>query len=257
MDHSRIALQLYTLRNFTRTPDDLARTLERVRDIGFPAIELAGSAGLGPSETAALVANAGLLICSSHEAPAEILGNTGAVIDRALGLGVRFVVYPFPEGLDFSRPGEAERLAGALARAGARMRESGLALCYHNHAHEFYRSGPSCVLEEIFAQVDSLDLSAELDIHWVQAGGADPAAWCRKLTGRVPLLHVKDYAVTSTGERRFAEAGRGNLDLPGILRAAENSGCEWFIVEQDVCESDPFECVARSLACLKNLCGGG
>lgn len=256
MNHSRIALQLYTLRDFTRTPDDLARTLQRVREIGFPAVELAGSAGLGPSETAALVADAGLSICASHESPAEILGNTQAVIDRALALGVGFVVYPYPEGWDMSEHGVVERLAGALAEAGARMREAGLALCYHNHAAEFYRPGPVCVLEQIYASTAPADLLAELDIHWVQAGGGDPAAWCRKLAGRVPLLHVKDYSVSLSGERRFAEAGSGNLDIPGILRAAEASGCRWFIIEQDVCETDPFDCIARSLAYLSQLCDG-
>jgi sugar phosphate isomerase/epimerase len=70
----------------------------------------------------------------------------------------------------------------------------------------------------------------------------------------VPLLHVKDYTVTAKGERIFAEVGHGNMNIPEILTAAETAGCQWFIVEQDTCRTDPFECIARSLDYLKGLC---
>jgi sugar phosphate isomerase/epimerase len=110
------------------------------------------------------------------------------------------------------------------------------------------------VLDDLFARISPEHLQAELDIHWVQAGGGDPAETCRRLAGRLPLLHVKDYAVTANGERLFAEVGHGNLNIPEILAAAETAGCQWFIVEQDTCLSDPFECISRSLDYLKGLC---
>jgi sugar phosphate isomerase/epimerase len=129
-----------------------------------------------------------------------------------------------------------------------------MTLCYHNHAHEFFQCGGRAVLDDLFARISPEHLQAELDIHWVQAGGGDPAETCRRLAGRLPLLHVKDYAVTANGERLFAEVGHGNLNIPEILAAAETAGCQWFIVEQDTCPSDPFECISRSLDYLKGLC---
>ena len=65
---------------------------------------------------------------------------------------------------------------------------------------------------------------------------------------------MKDFSVTAQGERQFAEVGHGNLNIPKILTAAEAAGCKWFIVEQDTCPSDPFECIARSLNYLQGLC---
>ncbi len=59
---------------------------------------------------------------------------------------------------------------------------------------------------------------------------------------------------SAQGERQFAEVGRGNQNIPEILTAAEATGCQWFIVEQDTCPSDPFECIVRSLNYLKRLC---
>jgi sugar phosphate isomerase/epimerase len=44
----------------------------------------------------------------------------------------------------------------------------------------------------------------------------------------------------------MAEIGVGNLDWKAIIAAAEKSGCEWFIVEQDYCPGDPFDSLKTS-----------
>jgi len=47
------------------------------------------------------------------------------------------------------------------------------------------------------------------------------------------------------------EIGHGNLNWPAIISAAERSGCEWFIVEQDVCPGDPFDSIRESFRFIK------
>ena len=42
MKNSQIAVQLWTLRNFLKTPADVVETFRKVRKIGYEAIELAG-----------------------------------------------------------------------------------------------------------------------------------------------------------------------------------------------------------------------
>ena len=254
MNATQIALQLYTLRDFTATPADFSATLQRVREIGFSAVELAGTAGLTPAEAAKLVRECCLEICSSHESPKMILENPQAVIERLSELGISHAVYPWPADIDFSNAKHVENLITGLDTAGGVLRHAGMTLCYHNHANEYFQRNGRMVLDEIFARTSAEHLHAELDIHWVQAGGGNPANACRRLAGRLPLLHVKDYTVTAKGERQFAEVGHGNLNIPEILAAAEAAGCKWFIVEQDTCLDDPFECVARSLDYLQGLC---
>ena len=254
MKTEQIAIQLYTLRDFTETPADFAATMKRVREIGYPAVELAGTAGLHPAEAAKIVRDTGLQICSSHESPQMIVENPQEVVDRLGEFGVTHAVYAYPAGVDFSDVSQVDGLITGLDAAGAVLRRAGMTLCYHNHALEYFRRDGHTVLEEIFARTSPEHLQAELDIHWVQAGGGDPAEACCRLTGRLPLLHVKDFTVTATGERQFAEVGYGNLNIPEILAAAEAAGCQWFIVEQDTCSGDPFECISRSLDYLKGLC---
>jgi sugar phosphate isomerase/epimerase len=254
MKTEQIAVQLYTLRDFTETPNDFAATIKRVHDIGYHAVELAGTAGLAPADAAKIVRDAGLQICSSHESTEMILNQPQQVVDRMGEFGITHAVYSYPVGVEMSDVAQVEKMIAGLDAAGAVLRRAGMTLCYHNHALEYFQRDGRTVLDEIFARTSPEHLQAELDIHWVQAGGGDPAEACRRLAGRLPLLHVKDYTVTATGERIFAEVGHGNMSIPQTLSAAEAAGCKWFIVEQDTCPSDPFECIKRSLDYLKGLC---
>ena len=77
MKTEQIAIQLYTLRDFTQTPADFATTMNRIREIGFHAVELAGTGGLPAAEAAKIVRDAGLQICSSHESPRMIWNDLG------------------------------------------------------------------------------------------------------------------------------------------------------------------------------------
>ncbi len=52
----------------------------------------------------------------------------------------------------------------------------------------------------------------------------------------------------------MAEVGEGNLNWPAILQACRAAGVEWYIIEQDICQRDPFESLAIS---LKNVRGMG
>lgn len=250
MNRPRIALQLYTMRSRAQTPADFLKMLERVRGIGYTAVEFAGLPDIPIQDLVAFVKNLGLAICSSHEGLAALTTGLDGVIERARRLGTPHVVCPFPSDVDLSDIDQVDRMIKCLDEAGAALRGEGIRLGYHNHALEFHRLGSTTVLERIFAQSKAENLAAELDIHWVQAGGGNPLTWCKRLSGRLPILHVKDFAVSAKGEREFAEVGAGNLEMPPILRAAAEAGCEWFVVEQDACARDPFDCVADSLRYL-------
>jgi sugar phosphate isomerase/epimerase len=48
-------------------------------------------------------------------------------------------------------------------------------------------------------------------------------------------------------EQLFAEVGEGNLNWPAILDASKAAGVQWYVVEQDRCQRDPFESLGISL----------
>lgn len=239
-----IAAQLYTLREHLKTPEAIAATLQRVREIGYQAVQLSA---LGPIQTDRLKeildAN-GLTVCATHIGWDRLRHDIQSVIDEHRTLGCRHVAigsmpreYRNQEGYRrFAR--EASEVAETLAG-------SGLTFSYHNHDFELERYESKTGLEILIDESVS-SLAFEIDTYWVQHGGGDPAAWIRRVSGRIPLVHLKDMTV-KRGEVRMAEVGEGNLNWPAILEACREAGVEWYIIEQDICQRDPFESLAISL----------
>ncbi|CAN5572309.1 sugar phosphate isomerase/epimerase [soil metagenome] len=252
MKLSQIALQLYTLRDYLKTPADVAATLKKVRSIGYETIQVSGMGPIPEADLMTICKGEGLKICGTHEPSAMVLENPAAIAERLHKLGCTLTAYPFPAGIDFADASCVAKLIKDLEASGKVLREAGCCLTYHNHANEFLRVGGRTVLEQIYAETSPENLQAELDTYWIQFGGGDSTAWVRKMAGRLPWLHLKDYAFTAENKPMFAEVGSGNLDWGSIIPAAEEAGCQWFIVEQDTCPGDPFDSVAQSLAYLKS-----
>ena len=257
MKKNQLAVSLFTLRDSCKNEAGFRETLKKVRDIGYTAVEVAG---FPPDMNAAAVRkaldDAGLVCSSTHENPTLILDNPAQVIENLNTLGCKYTAYPYPAGVVFDDPASMDKLVAGLDSAGAVFAKAGITLCYHNHAHELFRIGDSNVLAEIYRRVPATHLSAQLDTFWIQAGGANVATWIKSMSGRLPLLHLKDYGVNPKGERHFAEIGSGSLDWKTLIPLAAEAGCKWVIVEQDVCPGDPFVSIKKSYDYLvKNILG--
>jgi sugar phosphate isomerase/epimerase len=257
MKLSQVAIQLYTLRDFCKTAAEFAATAKKVREIGYTAVQISGVGPIAESELVAMCKAEGLTICATHEPSAKILDETESVIARLQALGTKLTAYPFPAGVDFDNAEHVTTLIRKLDAAGAKFRAAGLKLGYHNHAHEFYRpAGGSTFLDRIYAETSPENIVAELDTFWVQRGGGDVVDWVRRMKGRQPFIHLKDYKVNPTGEPHFCEIGAGTLPFKRIIAEAEAGGCEWFIVEQDSTPGDPFVSIKQSFDYIKaNLVG--
>jgi sugar phosphate isomerase/epimerase len=252
MKLSQVALQLYTLRDFCKAADDLARTLERVRAIGYEAVQASGLGPIPPAEVARLCKDSGLVLCATHEAPDLIRKTPLEAIARLKEYGVKYTAYPFPAGVDFTSLESVDALIDDLQKAGELFAENGCVLTYHNHSHEFIKIGGVTILERIRERTTPAALAFEIDTYWVQHGGGDPVAWCESLPGRLPIIHLKDYKINTDFQPTFAEIGAGNLDFARIIAAAEKCGCQWFIVEQDSCPGDPFDSVKQSFEFIRD-----
>ncbi len=253
MKLSQVAIQLYTLRDFCKTAAELAATAKKVRAIGYEAVQISGVGPIPEAELAAIFRGEGLRVCATHEPGRMILDETDAVIARLHVLDTKLTAYPYPAGIDFTDPAQIDTLIRKLDAAGAKLRAAGMRLGYHNHANEFHRpvAGGPTVLDRIFHETSPQNLVAELDTYWVQRGGGDVVEWVRRLRGRQPFIHLKDYKVDPAGEPAFCEIGAGTLPFARIIAEAETGGCEWFIVEQDTCPGDPFESIRQSFAYIK------
>ena len=251
MSGSVIAAQLYTVRDFTKTPADTMATMKKVAKIGYEAVQLSALGPMDPKELREVCDGEGLKICATHIGYEQMRDNPQAVIDLHhtygcpyAGIGGLPGAYRNAEG--FTRFAQE---ASAVAR---RLAEGGLKFVYHNHSFELERFGGRTGLALLYEDSDPSVFLSELDTYWVQHGGGSPAAWIRKLNGRAPCLHLKDMT-NKDGQQLMAEVGEGNLDWPDILAAAREAGTEWYIVEQDTCQRDPFDSLAISLRNLRAM----
>jgi sugar phosphate isomerase/epimerase len=249
---SQVAIQLYTLRDFCKTAADFAVTMKKVREIGYTAVQISGVGPIPETELSAMCKAEGLVICATHENGQTILDETDKVIARLHALGVKLTAYPYPRDVNFDSDEHVSTLIRKLDAAGAKLRAAGLKLGYHNHAFEFYRpSGGVTFLERVLTETSAENVVAELDTYWVHRGGGDVVDWVRRMKGRMPFIHLKDYKVNAAGEPSFCEIGAGTLPFKRIIAEAEAGGCEWFIVEQDTCPGDPFVSINQSFDYIK------
>ncbi len=243
---------MYTLREFCKTPADIATTLKRVKQIGYDAVQVSGMGPIDAKELARILKNEGLICCATHVGLEQMENEAEKIIDDHRLWGCRYTAiggyFPKDGGSDADWIAFPPRF-NAIAKLYA---GSGLSIGYHNHSHELVRHGGEPVLKTL---IDKLDPSVfmEIDTYWITHGGGDPVQWIERCKGRIPCVHLKDMLITAKKEQQMAEVGEGNLNFPAIIAACRKVGTEWFIVEQDVCQRDPFESLTISLRNLKGM----
>jgi sugar phosphate isomerase/epimerase len=253
MAKGTVGAQLYTVRDHCKTISDIAATCSKVADIGYTAVQTSGFGPADPKDVAKIMEDCGLAVASTHISWEQLLSDLDAVIaEHKLWKCKHPAIGGLPGG--YRGIDGMKRFLDELGPIAERLAAEGMDFSYHNHNHELARYGEKTWLAMLYEQSDPAQLKAEIDTYWIQAGGGDPAWWVRKCAGREPLLHLKDMAVTPEREQRFAEIGEGNLNWPAILKAAEEGGVEWYLVEQDLSyDRDPFESLAISYRNLRKM----
>jgi sugar phosphate isomerase/epimerase len=255
MQVNQVAAQLYTLRDHLKTPSNIAASLKKVRAIGYEAVQVSGMGPIDEDELVRICDGEGLTICATHEGTNTILDEPERVVERLQKLNCKYTAVPYPNGLNLDSVASVEEYAARINRAGEVLYNNDQVLMYHNHQIEFVRIDGQLVLEILYDATDPNFLQGEIDTYWVQYGGGDSADWCQRLQDRLPVIHLKDYSITKENKPIMAEIGYGNLNWPEILAAAEESGCQWFVVEQDVTPGDPFDSLKMSFEFLRdNFC---
>lgn len=247
MSNKLIALQMYTIRD--ETARDFPAMVREVAKIGYNGVEFAGYGGLTSGELVELLASTELRAAGSHVRWETLEGDPTYEINYCVEIGSRNITVPYLSTEWFANE-RLPALALRLNAIGRIAQEKGLTLSYHNHSHEFTKGDDGRYLLD--ALLDSTDpelVKIELDTYWASFAGVDPIAYLHKRAGRVALIHVKDM----TPERTFTEVGYGTLDIRAICRAAEESGVEWYVVENDAPTIPSLESARRSFEKLSKI----
>lgn len=256
MDKNKIALQIYSVEGDAKK--DLFTTLKQVKEFGYSGVEFAGLYDHGPLELKEMCRELDLVTLSAHVPLVQLMENMEATIDCYQTLGCKYIVIPsLPEEY---RPGNAgfQKVLDFLPTLGAAVSKRGMVLQYHNHSFEFVKLNGQYALDVLYATVGADKLQTQLDTCWVNVGGQDPVDYLKKYTGRIPTVHLKDFAGVKGNTKdpfEFRAVGNGVQDFPAIIAAADAGGAEWYIVEQDQPSQGytPMECAKISAQYLLSL----
>jgi sugar phosphate isomerase/epimerase len=250
-----LAVQMFTVREHTKTAHDLAKTLRRIREIGYTAVQMSAVGAMNgdrPEVDAAtarrMLDDNGLTCIATHRPWDALKDRTGEEIEFHQTLGCDFTAIG---GLGTAENETLDRYRGFLQEAApviAKLQAAGIRFGHHNHSHEFFRPVPGGpTLEDVLIDEGGPDLMLELDLYWIEHAGLNCVRILERCHGRVPVIHLKDKEVIQgKNETRMAPIGEGNLDWPGIIAACRAAGVRWYAVEQDQCFRDPFDCLKSS-----------
>ena len=252
----RIGAQFYTLRDFCKTPEDLALSLKKVADIGYTTVQLSATCEYDARWMKEELAKNGLKCVVTHVPPAKLQEDLKKVCDDHkvygcpnVGLGM-FSFNPKFDPLD-ARYREFCTVHRPIAQT---VKAEGLYFMYHNHNAEFRKLDGKPILDKMAEDFAPDELGFILDTFWIQAGGANPAEYIRRYAGRIPVIHLKDYQYAADVKSSICAIGDGNINFEAVAAAAQDSGVDYMMVEQDICHGeDPFEALRRSYQYLRSI----
>ena len=268
-----IALQVYSVREDLEK--DFEGTLKKVKAMGYDGVEFAGLFDHDPADIKRMLDEIGLVPLSAHVPYLDMIADPKKVLGDYAAIGCAYVAILYLT--EEYRPGQ-EKFAKVIEDAkmlGQTAKDLGMTLLYHNHDFEFQKIDGEYALDLLYRTVPAELLQTELDTCWVNVSGENPADYLRKYTGRAPVVHLKDFYMPgekpehmydligidddgeddSQGSFEFRPVGSGMQNFPAILKAAEDAGAQWVVVEQDMPSmgKTAMECAQISIDYLKSL----
>jgi sugar phosphate isomerase/epimerase len=257
----RKGVQAFTVRDFLNDREQCRESYKKIADIGYDCVQTWAPPFMPQRELKDMLKEFYLTNCSGGGDFEQMKAGGKAIAEAVAGARLFDTAYicvgTIPVEYRYTQDG-VKRYAHSLNAIAAELKKEGCSLMYHHHALEFYSFGGGLHGMDILTQeTDPESVLFMLDTHWLVSGGVNPATWIRKMKGRIPIIHFKDYSITVGAEKiedvvkTFAEIGEGNIDWPPVVDACRDAGVEYVIVEQDTCKGDPFDSIRIS---YENMC---
>ena len=230
-----VGAQLYSVRSLCQDAATFDTTLAAIKAMGYNTVQISGVSREIPDEVVAdLLKKYALKCVVTHNPMQEFENELPQLIARHKLWDCEYA------GLG-AMPGEYhedvegfKRFAAKANEIGAKLKDEGIKFVYHNHAFEFARYDGVLGMDVLFDEF-SENVQFELDSYWVQAGGASPEKWFRKVDGRMEVAHFKDMRGTPNFNppQTMVPVGSGNIDFLALKQICEETAVRYAEVEQD------------------------
>ena len=249
MTNLPIGVQVYSVRDVA--DKDFRGTMQALKDMGYDFVELAGLYDKSAEEIRAILDEVGIPAVSAHVPYVELLADPAGTIAKYQTIGVKYIAFPYlNDDVRHGTPAFPTTLEN-MRKICEIAKEMGMIMLYHNHDFEFVRmEDGEYAFDYMYKTIPADLLQTEIDTCWVNVAGENPADYIRKYAGRCPVVHLKDFYKEGAAEGmyeligvekkeeakgvfEFRPCGYGLQDMPAIVKAAEESGASYLVVEQD------------------------
>jgi sugar phosphate isomerase/epimerase len=236
---------------------DMPGTLEKIAAMGFAGVELCRWFDWtdmfdkwSAEEIKSVCERVGLEVVSAH------IPYYMVQVDRLTELGefcalvgMKFAMVASLPETQFESKESILEVASSFNTAAATLKSKGIRIGYHCHGNDFKPIEGSIPWELLFDNTVS-EVVMQLDIGNALHGGADPIHYLKKYPGRATLVHLKEF----DSKKPAAAIGDGEIDWKLVFDLCEDlHSPEWYIIEQEEAEFDPWYSAERSLKYLRSI----
>jgi sugar phosphate isomerase/epimerase len=245
-----IGAQLYTLRDFCQDAKGFEETMQKLQKIGYSVLQVSGVGDI-PAKTMGEIAESyGMKVVCTHKGLSDFRQDIGGVIKYNRELGSPLAGLGHLPGGEAKTLEDVKNLIREFNAFSKILKAEGLTFGFHNHALEFTKIGGKTIFEYLMDETDP-EICFIVDTYWAAVGGIAPEKLIRRLGKRAMAIHFKDLKIDFGNAPVMAEILEGNLDWDDIIKACDEAGSLWALVEQDICPGNPFDSMALSYNNLK------
>lgn len=159
--------------------------------------------------------------------------------------GAQYIVQPWMGGMAYKSLEGLQTYCEYFNAVGEKCNEAGIRFGYHNHAGEFKTELDGQVIYTYMLEnTDPEKVFFQLDLYWINEGGAIATDYFTKYPGRFLSYHIKD-------EKELGESGE--MDFQSSFDMAETAGAIYNVVEVERYNFDPIISVEKSLEYLREI----
>lgn len=242
-----IGVQLFTVREQCKTPEELKKTIMKLYEIGYRSFELA-RIQFSLEEMIVLKEmkeNLGIVYSTSQIKLKVIQKDFDWLMTFSKELGIKSIevsVIPIRAFLGMKK-GLLE-LAQTLNELGQKTLEHGVSLLYHHHNFELIKIGSELGIEILFSSTDKKYVNYVVDTYWLSRSGINPYSFITQYEARIRGLHLRDcqfYFKRLAFRYRDCAVGDGVIDF-GFLKEMKPT---WFYSVEQATDT-PFEALQKS-----------
>ncbi|MFA7637306.1 MAG: sugar phosphate isomerase/epimerase [Monoglobales bacterium] len=254
MKKFKVGLQLYSVRD--KMEADMDNTLDAVKKAGYDYVEFAGYFNKTAKEVKALLDKHGLECVSVHQTYDVFLDEPERNVEYLKTIGAKYSAVPWMGKEKHNGSGRFDKTVEEITKVAKLLKENGIQMLYHNHDFEFEKYEGKFLNDWLMESIPADLIQPQVDTCWVHYAGYNPAKYIEKYSGRIEVIHLKDFVCKNLGGGpvyalvdengnemkksskeengfEFRPLGEGIQKFEEILAAAEKAGTEVVIVEQD------------------------